>query len=173
MKGFSELIVAVFTLAFVPSAPAADAADQRFAKEVAIDNIAEIELAQLAQEKASDDQVRQYAQRLQRDHEEAGDKLKSLASQKGVQLPTEADAKHKREKDRLAKMKASDFDRAYIDAMVREHKKDVRAFEKEAKGGKDSEFKSFAAEVAPKLREHLQQAEGLQKTVKAEKKSQS
>jgi putative membrane protein len=173
MKGFSELIVAVFTLGVLPSAPSADTADRKFAKEAAVDNIAEVELATLAQEKASSDQVRQYAARLRRDHQQANEKLKALASQKGVPLPSEMDAKHKREKDRLTKMKASDFDRAYIDTMVKEHKEDVREFEKEAEKGKDADLKAFAAETLPTLREHLQQAEQLQTTVKAEKKSRS
>src|SRR5437868_14762336 len=119
MKEFSELIVAVFTAAVLPSAQAADTPDQKFAKEAATDNIAEIELAQLAQEKASNDQVREYAKHLQSDHQQATDKLKTLASQKGVALPSETDAKHKREHDRLAKLNAVDFDTAYIAAIVK------------------------------------------------------
>jgi putative membrane protein len=68
---------------------------------------------------------------------------------------------------------AADFDRAYLDAMVKEHKKDVSAFDKEAKSGKDDDLKAFAAQTTPTLKSHLQQAEELQKTVKAQKKSPS
>jgi hypothetical protein len=40
--------------------------------------------------------------------------------------------------------------------MLKDHKKDVAAFEKEAGGGTDAELKAFAASTLPTLREHLQ-----------------
>ncbi len=39
--------------------------------------------------------------------------------------------------------------------MVKDHKKDVADFKKEANGGKDPDVKSFASKTLPTLEEHL------------------
>ena len=61
----------------------------------------------------------------------------------------------------------TDFDRAYMKTMLSDHKKDISAFEKEAKSGKDADVKSFAADTLPTLREHLRMAEETNNTVKS------
>lgn len=172
MKGFSELIV-VLSFAIAPSVQAAESADQKFVEQAAIANLAEVELANLAREKASRPETKEYAEHMLKDHQQANEKLKSLASQKGIQLPTEPDAKHKREKDRLSKMSGPDFDRAYIESMVKDHKQVLNQFEKQAKGGKDGDLKTFAAEMVPSLRQHLEQARLLDQTVKKTQKQGS
>jgi putative membrane protein len=48
------------------------------------------------------------------------------------------------------------------EAMVKEHKYDIKAFEKASKNTQDP-AKSFAAETLPTLRKHLQTAEFLAK----------
>lgn len=159
--------IAAFTLVFSSTTFALDSTDQKFTTQAATANLAEVDMAQLAQQQASGDAVKQYAQHLQQDHQQATQQLKSLASQKGVQLPSALDDKHKREKDKLAKMQGAEFDKAYIDAMVKDHKKVISQFEKQAKDGKDAELKSFAAQTLPKLREHLEHAQQLQSQLKS------
>lgn len=173
MKGFSELIVVLLTAGGVQTADAADSPDQKFAQNAAIDNMAEVAIADVARKQASQDSVRQYAERLHNDHQQATDKLSALAQQKGITLPTDIDAKHKRERDKLAKKQGTDFDKGYLDAMISEHKKDIKEFEKEAKSGKDPDLKAFASQVLPTLREHLKQAQDLNQATKATKKSAS
>jgi putative membrane protein len=58
-----------------------------------------------------------------------------------------------------------------MDDMVKDHKKDVKEFQKEAKSAKDPDVKSFAAKTTPTLQEHLQMAEAAQKAAKGEKKA--
>ena len=52
------------------------------------------------------------------DHTKANDQLKQVASQKGVTLPSQPDAKDKAEKARLEKMSGAQFDKAYMNYMV-------------------------------------------------------
>lgn len=184
MKGFhfSSVLAILAALAFAP-AYAADmgkadssgkpsSSDQKFAKKAATDNLSEIELADLAKNQASQDMVKQYAEHVANDHQQANEKLKSIASQKGIELPNAPDSKHKGEKDKLAKRQGADFDKAFVDAMVKDHKNTVKEFEKEAKDGKDPELKQFASSMLPGLRKHLQEAQQLQASTKAaERKS--
>lgn len=157
----------LYALLFVSAANAADD-PQRFLKEAAVDGIAEVELAEVAQERASND-VKELANRIKQDHAQANQQLKSLASDKGAELPTSMDRKHKREKDRLAKLQGQEFDRAYVDAMIKDHKQAIREFEKQARDAKDPEVKAFAAQTLPTLKQHLEQAQQIQKDLKATK----
>ena len=133
--------------------------DEHFIKKAAQGGMAEVELGQLAVQKASSDQVKQFGQRMVDDHTKANDQLKQVAQQKNVTLPTEPSAKDKATKARLEKLSGTDFDKAYMSDMVKDHKKDVAEFERESKSGKDDAVKSFAEQTLPTLREHLSQAQ--------------
>jgi putative membrane protein len=139
------------------------AADKTFVTKAAEGGMAEVELGQLATQNAQSDEVKQFGQRMVDDHTKANDQLKQVAEQKGVPLPTDLSAKDKAEKDRLSKLKGEQFDRAYMQHMVMDHKKDVAEFKKESTAAKDSDVKNFAAQTLPTLEDHLKQAQQVEK----------
>ncbi len=118
----------------------------------------EVKLGQLAVEKGSSDEVKQFGQKMVDDHSKANDELTQLAGTKGIALPNELGARHQAMVDRLSGLSGAEFDREYMKMMVDDHKKDVSAFEKEAKGGKDPEVKAWAAQTLPTLKEHQKMA---------------
>ena len=81
-------------------------------------------------------------------------------------MPAELNSKHQKDVDQLQKKQGAEFDRAYMDHMVEDHRKDVSDFRKEANAGKDPDIKAFAAKTLPTLEEHLQMAESIQAAVK-------
>ena len=135
--------------------------DQKFVKEAASGGMAEVELGQLAQQNGSSDAVKQFGQRMVTDHGQANDKLKSVVSQKGIQLPTKLNAKDEAIKMRLSKLSGKQFDDAYIKDMITDHQEDVAAFKKESSSGGDSDIKQFASDTLPTLRDHLKQIQGI------------
>jgi Predicted outer membrane protein len=135
--------------------------DQTFLKEAAEGGLAEVELGQLAVEKSSSEDVKSFAQRMVEDHGKANEDLKQLATQKGVSLPSEPTAKQKAKKEHLSKLSGDEFDRAYMSDMLKDHRTDIAAFEKESDSGKDSDIKKFASQALPTLRAHLKQAESV------------
>lgn len=137
------------------------ASDQKFVKDAAQGGMAEVELGKLATEKASSDDVKKFGQRMQDDHSKANDELKQIAGSKGVTLPETMNAKDKALQTRLSKLSGTSFDKAYMQAMVKDHKQDVADFTKESKSGSDSDIQGFASKTLPTLKEHLQQAEGI------------
>jgi putative membrane protein len=137
------------------------AADQSFVKKAAAGGMAEVELGKLATEKASNDDVKKFGQRMVDDHSKANDQLKQLASQKGITVPSDLEAKDKALKDRLSKLSGAEFDRAYMKNMVRDHNKDVAEFRKESKSAKDNDLKNFASQTLPTLEDHLKQAKSI------------
>jgi putative membrane protein len=134
-------------------------ADETFLKKAAQGGMAEVELGQLAVQKASSDQVKQFGQRMVDDHSKANDQLKQLAQQEHVKLPTQPSAKDKATKAKLENLSGKEFDEAYMSDMLKDHKKDVAEFERESKNAKDPAVKDFAEQTLPTLREHLKQAQ--------------
>lgn len=133
--------------------------DSKFVKEAAQGGAAEVELGHLAMQKAASDDVKQFGQRMVTDHSRAGEQLKAIAESKGIDIPTGLSAKDQALATNLQKLSGSQFDDAYMSAMVKDHKKDVADFEKASKTAKDPQVKQFATETLPTLQEHLQQAE--------------
>jgi putative membrane protein len=137
------------------------AEDRKFVVEVAQGTLAEVELGKVAVLRGSSDKVKQFGQRMVADHGKAGDDLTQLARQKGVTLSKELDNKHQQLRDRLAKLSGADFDRAYMNEMVKDHRKDVAVFKKHMQTSKDLELKVWAGTMLPTLEEHLRLAENL------------
>jgi putative membrane protein len=142
--------------------------DRKFMEKAAQGGIAEVELGKLAAQKAASPDVKQFGQRMVDDHSKANDKLKSLATSKGVNLPTGLDRSTQRELDKLSKLSGAEFDREYMKHMVSDHKKDVSEFKSEAKKAKDADVKDFAATTLPTLEEHLKLAQAAEQSAKNE-----
>jgi putative membrane protein len=111
--------------------------------------------------------VKDFGKRMETDHSKANDELKSVAEREHLQLPSEANNADQAAYDRLSKLQGTAFDKAYARAMVRDHEKDVAAFEKEASSGTNQQIKDFAQRTLPTLKEHLKQAKEMEKTVMA------
>lgn len=141
--------------------------DQKFMMDAAKGGMMEVELGRLAARKASNADVKSFAQRMVDDHGKANTQLKSIAAQKGVTLPATLPADMKQEMDHLSKLSGAEFDRMYMSHMLKDHKKDVSEFEKQASKGADSSVKSFAQQTLPTLREHLTMAQSIASKVGA------
>jgi putative membrane protein len=123
-------------------------ADKAFVHNMAIANMAEVELGKLAPERSTDDEVKKFAQLMIDDHSKSLDALKAIAAQHNVPVPTELDGKHTRLRDKIAKWHGTEFDRAYMDAMVDEHEDVLDALEPRVDETKLAEYK---AELADRL----------------------
>jgi putative membrane protein len=136
--------------------------DARFAMKAAQGGMAEVQLGQLAAQKASNPDVKAFGQQMVDDHTKANDQLKSVAGQENMSLPTTLDAKDQALMTKLQNASGSDFDRMYVKAMVKDHQEDVKEFQKEADKGKDQNIKNFASQTLPVLQQHLSKIQGIQ-----------
>ena len=134
-------------------------ADRNFFTRAAADGHKEVELAQLAQQKAATPTVRTLAERIQKDHQQANQELTTLAQQKGVNLP--AAHNHKAEVAKFQKLEGAAFDRTYSSMMVQEHTNAIALFERASKS-KDADVRAFAEKTLPTLRDHLRMSKEAQ-----------
>ncbi len=140
--------------------------DQDFMTKAAQGGLAEVSLGSLAAQKGMSADLKSFANRMVNDHGKANDELKQLAQNKNFTLPTDMDADSKKTQDELNGKNGKDFDKAYMDAMVKDHEKDVKAFEKESKDAKDPDLKNWVSKTLPTLQDHLKMAKETQKKVK-------
>src|SRR6202012_3933429 len=149
-------------LALAPAAFAkVSSADSKFIKEAAVGGMEEVQLGQLAAQKASDPDVKSFGQKMVDDHSKANDQLKQLASQKGVTVPSALPASKQKDVDQLSKLSGTAFDKKYVSMMAKDHKEDVAEFKKESTKANDADVKSWASTTLPTLQDHLTMVQGI------------
>jgi putative membrane protein len=163
MSHHIALLLGVFALAAAPlwalagtdSPPKTTAS---FLQHAAEGQQSEIDLGELAVQKAGNEQVKQFGSRMIEDHTKARQEVQQLASKSGVQLPSRPGGLHKDIKDQLSKLSGKEFDRAYITAMLREHTKEMKELEQQSLLEKNPEVRQWAAGAVPVVKEHLTKA---------------
>jgi putative membrane protein len=144
-------------------------ADYEYAVKAANGGMLEVELGKLAQNKAISPDVMKFANMMVADHTKANTELKAIAASKFITLPAILDNKTQKDYDDFSKMKREEFDKAYTEYMIKDHKEDIEEFKKEANDGKDAELKAFATKHVPILQHHLQMAQQANDAVKNKK----
>jgi putative membrane protein len=139
-----------------------DALRNNFWTTAAQGGIAEVELGQIAQTKAANPEVKNFARMMVEDHTKANAELKSLAAKKNVTLPTTMNSGNQATLTELQNLVGADFDREYVAAMVDDHEADVQLFESQAADDSDPDAKAFATKTLPTLRKHLEMIKGIQ-----------
>src|SRR5688572_13709892 len=143
--------------------------DTEFAVAAAEGGMLEVQLAQLALTKATSPKVKEFAQSMVDDHSKANEELKSLAQTKNISLPATLSEKCQKDYNDLAEKSGADFDKAYSEFMVKDHKEDLNKFKKAADKAEDGDIKSWAAGKVPVLEHHLAMAESLEDAVEDNK----
>lgn len=146
-------------------------ADAAFMKKAAEAGLAEVEASKLAASKASNTQVKSFAQQMVDDHSKANDELKALAASKGVTLPTEPSMAQKAKLKLLQGADGANFDKRYAESFgLKAHEDTVSLFQKESQKAKDPEVKAWAEKTLPTLQHHLEMAKDMDKSVKTASK---
>ena len=140
-----------------------DEKSSEFLKKVTNAGMAEIQLAKLAQQKATIEAVKNFAAILERDHTAVNQQVKTLADQRSVALPAAiSDDKQKMYTD-MEKMTGKAFDKDYISMMIKAHGDGISLFEDTRSNASDIDVKNFADKTLPALKMHLDSAKAIQK----------
>jgi len=131
-----------------------------FVMKAASGGMMEVELGKVAQEKAHSKRVKDYADMIVADHSKANDDLKSIAGTK-VSMPAAMMPDQQKHLDMMKNKSGADFDKAYINMMIEDHKKDIAEFKKASQDLKDAGIKGFATNALPVLQKHLDSAQAI------------
>lgn len=132
--------------------------DKAFMKEAAKGGKMEVEMGHMAQKQGKSADVKKIGARMVADHTKANNELMAIAKKKGVDLS--------KENPKMEKMNDANFDKEYVNAMVKDHEKDLAAFQDEAKNGSDAEVKAFALKTSQVIKQHLAMVKAAQAKMK-------
>jgi predicted outer membrane protein len=161
-----KLIFGALTLGLALSLPAAaqvQSKDAKALKDLADADMTEVQGGKAAAERAHSPEVKKFAQHMQDDHGQNLSEVQKLAQAKGVDLPSQPSKKHQGEMKKLESQSGERFDKAYVDAMVKDHKEDLRKLKSAAKDAKDPEIKATLQKTAQTVEGHLKMAQDLQR----------
>jgi putative membrane protein len=149
-------------ITFALPAFAADSA-QDFVDKAAVGGMFEVDSSKIAEGKAQDQAVKDFAQKMIDDHGAANAKLQTIAGEQKLTVPKELDAKHKADLDSLQNAKDA-VDKPYVQLQRDAHSEAVTLFESYAKDGDNAQLKTFASETLPTLKMHQEMIEKIAAT---------
>lgn len=151
------LAFAVTARAQVPKDDDRPLTDAGFAKKAASGGLAEVEMAKIAKDRATDPDVKKFAEKLVADHTKANEELEKAAKEANIPIPMKPEADEQKHVDMIRDYKGPDFDRMFVKHMLDDHEKDVKLFTRAARELKNEKLKDFAEKTLPTLKDHLDQ----------------
>src|SRR5262249_40174411 len=128
-----RLVTIAAAILISTSAFAQDKATQKFLTEAIQGNLAEVKMGDLAQQNGNSEGVKSFGQMLVTDHNAANQKAMEVAKSMGMNPPTERNASQKADFEKMSKMTGARFDKMFSQHMVKDHKKDISAYQKASK----------------------------------------
>ena len=155
---FAVLATALAGSAQAQTATSVPLPDEYFAMKAYCSGLAEISMSRLAEQKATDPEIKKFAAHMVKEHTACNGKIAKLANEKGIALPASVDAVHTAAISRMATLSGSDFDKHYMMAQIGFHKDAIHLFEHEAHKGQDAGLKELAHKSVPDLMSHVKTA---------------
>lgn len=155
----------------VTLAAASQSDEQTFIKEAVQGNLTEVQLGELAVQRAETEPVRKFAATVRTDHQAGLQRATNLAKSLKVEPPTEPATEARGIFDGLSQLSGSEFDAAFVSHMITLHEAAIATYSRNASSNNDA-VASMVAETLPKLKAHLATAQALQKGAPAPAHSQ-
>lgn len=159
-QAFTKALLLMGLLTLAGGSQAAPA-DQTFVQKAAKDNLAEVQMGQMAVDKAANPQVKAYAAQMVADHKKANADLKQIAQSAGIPVPDQADEQHQAKARQLSQLSGTEFDRHYMQMQVKDHQKAIELFRSAAESAELAALETYAEQQVPILESHLQHARDL------------
>jgi putative membrane protein len=151
----------------VAFAAASHADEQAFIKEAVQSNLAEVQLGELAAQRAANEAVRKFGDTVRTDHKAALLRTTNIAKSLKIEPPTEPSTEARGFYEGLSQLSGSEFDAAFVSFMVSAHEAEIANYSRNASSDNDA-IAAMVAETLPKLKAHLATALALQKGAPAQ-----
>jgi putative membrane protein len=132
----------------------------KFLHEAIQGDNSEARLGQLIATRGASSAVRNFGSALVSDHTKAGAQAADVARQMHIPVPGSMMPEAREEYAKLQRLHGAAFDREVRRYMINDHRKDIAAFQEQARSG-DRRTGTLAQAQLPTLRKHLQIAESL------------
>jgi putative membrane protein len=136
--------------------------EQAFVREAVQTNLGEVQLGELAAQRAETDAVRKFGETLRTDHQAGLQRATNLAKSLKVEAPTEPSIEARGIYDGLSQLSGAQFDAAFVSHMIAVHESAIAKYSRNANSDHDG-VAAMVADALPKLKAHLATAQALQK----------
>jgi len=140
--------------------------DARMMREMAQSDLAEVQAGKVAAQKASSGEVKKFAQHMVDDHGKQLAEARDLAKKKNMQLPAQPMKKHQSAMKKLEQAAGQEFDKVFMQQMVKDHEDALKLAQNAAKNAKDKDLKAAAEKAVPVIQKHLEEAKKLAASLK-------
>jgi putative membrane protein len=144
------------------SSAATSSNDSKFLQDAIRGNAAEVQMGELAKQRAESKAVRDYGQMLIDDHSKANEKATKIAAQMNITAAAEPSAKQQQEHAAMAKLSGTEFDTTFMSHMVQGHQQALAEYTAQAQSGNSSKVTDYAKDTLPTLKEHLSKAQSVE-----------
>jgi putative membrane protein len=138
--------------------------DKTFIQEAGAGNLAEAEMGQLAEQKATTPAIKEFGRWMATDHGFANKWLAAILRDEHESFQPTLTAEQTQMNQKLEGLSGGQFDQYYVQHMVQDHEKAVPVFEREAKEGHNPAIKAYAEYLAPVIEQHLAEVKELART---------
>lgn len=132
--------------------------DATFVKKAASCSLAEVEMSKIAKDRATDPDVKKFAEKLFTDHTKANEELEKAAKDANIPVPMKPEPEQQKHVDMIRDYTGADFDKMFVKHMIDDHEKDIKMFTRAAKELQNEKLKDFAEKTLPALKEHQDMA---------------
>jgi putative membrane protein len=141
-----------------PSPDGANPQDQLFVRQAALGGQAEVELGKLAQKKAGNTAVREFAQHMVDAHTKSNQQLMRVSKGLNPDLPKNLDPEHVTVREQLQKANGKDFDLAYMASQIQDHQRTANLLQWHITSGQNEALKKYSMDTLPEVMDHLERA---------------
>jgi putative membrane protein len=140
--------------------------DAKMMREIAQADLAEVQAGKLGASKASSAEVKKFAQHMVDDHGKHLSEARAMAKTKGLQVPSAPAKKHQQAMKKLESASGAEFDKVFMQQMVKDHEDALKLVQSTAKNAKDPQLKADAEKTAPVIEKHLEEAKRIAASLK-------
>lgn len=139
---------------------------EKYLEAVAEDAQALVTMGQMAKDKSTNAQIKDFGATLVTDHNQALSDIRALASKKDITLPTDLDKRAAKHTDKLTTLSGEKFDKAFIKYIIEEHRRDRSKDNDVQDDLKDPEIKALSEKLESLDKQHLETAKKIRKSMK-------
>ena len=135
--------------------------DKIFLTKVMTSSQAEIKYSQLAAKNSNSLRTKAFAARQIVQHKKFNEELEAIAGRLKVTVPQELERDQSAAIDNLSKLSGAEFDRSYLNRIIEDREKGLKAFQEEVDKGNSEELKKLCSEALPHMQRDLKRARRL------------
>lgn len=134
---------------------------RQFAMEASASSVLEVELGQLALEKAQLKEVKEFARGMVEDHRKLNQRMEEILQGSLVDMPEHLKARQQEKLQELQNESGMEFDKEYMQTMVEAHEEAIENFENVQDEVQDAKLQAWIDNGLSTQRQHYEQAKRL------------